>query len=273
MSINSDFKKCIQALLCSLLIGVVGMGIPLVSSLLLFGLSGINQNMVDANNMLMGIIGGPAIYLLTKKYYRRHFKSSEELDLFTLKGIKKSLFGGIIGIILPSSLFIIIIICGGKIVSSTSVHWVSTITGISTFIGMAILEECIFRGILRSAFEVYGKILSIIVPAILFTLMHTDLWINFKLLNLIELFCAGILFGVIMLTFKSLTCVVIAHSLYNILSSTFLGIESKEGIIETVMPITVFNLPGEQVIKIIFIIVQILLMSILIFKNRKSNSV
>ncbi|MDT2849846.1 CPBP family intramembrane metalloprotease [Vagococcus carniphilus] len=160
---------------------------------------------------------------------------------------------------------------GGKVVFSSSIHLISVITGISTFLGMAILEECIFRGILRSAFGVYGETLSVIIPTVLFTFMHTDLWINFKLIKLIELFCAGILFGVIMLISKSLTCVVIAHSLYNIISSIFLGIESKEGILETIMPISIFNLPGEQVIKIIFIVIQMSVISFLILKNRKSS--
>ncbi|MDT2849847.1 hypothetical protein P7H60_11900 [Vagococcus carniphilus] len=62
---------------------------PWFSSFLLFGLSGFNQNMVDANNMLMGLVGGPVIFLLTKKYYHRQFEITEELDLFTLRGIKK----------------------------------------------------------------------------------------------------------------------------------------------------------------------------------------
>ncbi|MBV7392497.1 CPBP family intramembrane metalloprotease [Enterococcus sp. ALS3] len=268
---NNDIKKCIYAILYSLLIGIVGMGVPLVSSFLLFGLSGINTNMVYANNMLMGVIGGPAIYLLTKKYFNKKSKSSEILDVFTQKGIKRSISGIIVGIALPTLLFIIIIVCGGNVVLNISIHWISIITSISTFIGMSILEECIFRGILQSTFEIYGKFLSIIIPTTLFTLMHINLWIEFNLLSLIELFCAGILFVFIMFAYKNLTCVIIAHLLYNILSSVFFGIESTEGILKTIMPSTTFNLPGEKVIQSIFIVVQIILISIFILKNKKSN--
>lgn len=114
------------------------------------------------------------IYLLTKKYCYKRSRRLKTIDLFTLKGIKKSMSEIIIGITLPTLLFIIIIVCRSNVVPNTSIHGISIITRISTFIGMSILEECIFRGILQSTFEIYSELfyLQLKVNLVLYLRTH-----------------------------------------------------------------------------------------------------
>lgn len=100
----------------SLLTSLIGLGIPMISSLLLFGRDGLNDTMVIANNIIMGVIGAPVIFLLVKRYYKKYYRQSmSEMDLFSLEGIKKSSLGLIVGLLLPALYAGVLLILGGKI--------------------------------------------------------------------------------------------------------------------------------------------------------------
>lgn len=244
----------------SLLTSLIGLGIPMISSLLLFGRDGLNDTMVIANNIIMGVIGAPVIFLLVKRYYKKYYRQSmSEMDLFSLEGIKKSSLGLIVGLLLPALYAGVLLILGGKIAfNGSSVNVLSVLAGIFTFWGMAVFEECIFRGLLQTEIGKYNKIASVTVPSFLFMICHFELWQNFNIIPAMELFLAGLLFAVIVLISKSITCAVIAHSLYNIIYDG-LGMNADDSFLKAIYPTEVMNMSGGLGASFFFCIVLFLL--------------
>lgn len=73
----------------------------------------------------------------------------------------------------------------------------------------AVFEEILFRGAMQSALAEYGTAVSIIAPAVCFSLIHIDLS------NIAGSFIAGLLCGYLTYSFRSIIPAVLVHIIYN----------------------------------------------------------
>ena len=73
----------------------------------------------------------------------------------------------------------------------------------------AVFEEILFRGAMQSALAEYGTAVSIIAPAVCFSLIHIDLS------NIAGSFIAGLLCGYLTYSFGSIIPAVLVHIIYN----------------------------------------------------------
>lgn len=261
-------KKIIFAIVYSLFTVILGMGVPMMIGLLLFGLQGMNENMVIATNMSMGIVGTAIILTMTKYYYRKNAEESMHEFHFFGKDWGKSLVFSLVVILCIFTVYLVSIVSlGGNVKVGSSIDLLNIISGILTFLGMATLEECIFRGILRVAFAKYGLLASAIIPSALFVTAHTDMWVNFNLTYGIQIFLIGIIFFFILMMTQNMMAVIIGHAVYNILESVIFGVGTTSGLLETT-----FGQSGEAIISVIFIIIQMVVICVLTWLYKKSKS-
>ena len=73
----------------------------------------------------------------------------------------------------------------------------------------AVFEEILFRGAMQSALAEYGTAVSIIAPAVCFSLIHIDI------ANIAGSFIAGLLCGYLTYSFGSIIPAVLVHIIYN----------------------------------------------------------
>lgn len=262
---KKTYKGLLFGLIYALLIALASIGGSLLISGFLFGKNGINSTMVDANNLLMGTIGTLIIVILTKRYYQRYsYEQTSQVDFFTNEGVKILPLGIFIGFIMIAALFISQLFLGAEvIVQGVSPSWLSFLSTIATFIGMAVFEECIFRGILRQAFSIWGNTLANLFPIFFFIAIHMELWVNFDLLRVFDLIIAGLFFTLLLQKTGSLMFVSAVHAAYNIFLATIFGIGSESGLLITTSHASLLGLSGEQISTISSIIIT--LVTLLIF--------
>ncbi|MEI5995386.1 CPBP family intramembrane glutamic endopeptidase [Candidatus Enterococcus mansonii] len=261
--------RIILTMLYGLLSAAISLGIPLGIGLVIFGRSGMNETVVDVTNMLTGIIGTPLMILLTKRYYQKHYSTSlETFDFFERGSIRKIGFGFFLGVLMMIVLFGIVCLLGASVeYKGFDIKWFSTISGILTFIGMAVVEECIFRGLLPEAFSTFGNKAALIIPAGLFVAMHMDLWSNPDILRMIDLFVVGILFMTILKQTKSLVFVSAFHAANNI-TVMILGIEMDDGILKTSYNQQLFGLSADQLLAMCSISISLAVIIGLYFRKK-----
>lgn len=256
----------------SILIAVISMGSSLVIAGIFFGRSGMNEMMVDSTNLLMGVLGTPLIILVTKRYYQKHAKNNaNEIDFLNKNRFKKIGNGLIVGFTTVFMIFIGLLLVGAKVSFNGISNWFSILSGVSTFIGMATLEECIFRGVLRQTFSNFGNKIGNILPIFLFTAMHMDLWQNGDLLRVLDLLMGGVLFTIILYKSKSMLLTSSAHAAVNISAAIVFGIDTQSGIFKTSLTTASLNFSAERLSTMFSIFVS-LLFSILILTCWKNTA-
>lgn len=163
-------------------------------------------------------------YLLIKLFIEKILKSN--LEVYRILPMKISRFCFIIGAVLVLTVDLVyIFFIPGKLVMT---HYSSTVEYIEMFfsallitgIAAPILEEAIFRGILMRYFEKrYGFLTGIIVPSLLFSLVHLfngNLYEESLLLLLLGGTLAGIMYAFTAWTFNSVWASITLHMLWNI---------------------------------------------------------
>ncbi|MGX7264124.1 CPBP family intramembrane glutamic endopeptidase [Enterococcus crotali] len=261
--------RIIITMIYALLSMAISLCIPLGIAFAFFGRSGMNETVSDVTNMLMGFIGAPIMILLTKRYYQKHFLSSiETFDFGERDSIRKIGLGFLMGALMIVALFGILWLLGADIqFYDFNINWFSILSGVSTFFGMAVVEECIFRGLLPAAFSFLGSKVAIIVPAGLFVAMHMDLWRNLEVFRIIDLFIAGILFMLIFRQTKSLVFVSAFHAANNV-TAMLLGIEMDNGFLKTSLNHPPLGLTVDQFLAICSAGISIVLIVWLYFKKK-----
>ena len=111
----------------------------------------------------------------------------------------------------------------------------------------AIGEELLFRGILRHAYERYGGGIAILLPALLFTMVH------FQPTGIPVYLFSGLLLGFLAYVCRSVTAAVIAHFLYNVF-----------GLFGQPYISSFYYVSGSKVL-FIFVLVFVLLLSLALF--------
>lgn len=261
--------RVIITMIYALLSAAISLCIPLGIALVIFGRSGMNETVVDVTNMLTGIIGTPLMIILTKRYYRKHYLTSiETLDFGKSGSVRKIGFGFLLGVLMIVALFGILCLLGVNVeYKGFNINWFSTISGVSTFIGMAVVEECVFRGLLPEAFSFFGNKVAFIVPAGLFVAMHMDLWGNLEVFRIIDLFVSGILYMLIFRQTKSLVFVSAFHAANNI-TVMLLGIEMDYGFLKTSLNHPPLGLTVDQFLAICSAGISIVIIVWLYFKKK-----
>lgn len=263
--------QVVLGLIYAVLITIISMGVPLLLSGVIFGRNGMNELMVDSTNLLMGILGTPLAIFITKKYYQKYARNvTKEIDFLEENKNKKIVTGLILGFATVFVIVVGLILVGAKISFNGFANWFSILSGVSTFIGMATLEECIFRGVLRRTFSIFGNKVGNVLPILLFTTLHMDLWQTGNFLRVIDLLMAGIFFTIVLYRSNSMLLTSMTHASVNISAAILFGVDTKSGIFTTSFTEILINLSGEQVSTILSILVS-LIFSVLIFVYWKKS--
>lgn len=128
-------------------------------------------------------------------------------------------------ILLPILVSIILLNTPGELVrnNNDTMHIVNTVVSAIFIVGLGagVVEEMIFRGIIMKALEKrWGKVISIMVPSIIFGLIHA-IGMNMNIMDILLLFIAGtsvgIMFSLIVYESGSIWSSAIVHGFWNVI--------------------------------------------------------
>ena len=205
-------------------------------------IGGISFMLFGADNpvlaqLMMGIAGTPLVVLVTRYLLQKNFKQEHFItfDFITKDVVIKLVKGFIFGALLICLEMGILYMCGFISIQYQGLPIIQIIAGFATFLGMATIEECTSRGIVDSAFEKFGTPVAIICSAIFFTVIHQDLWMDFSLVRMFELFLMGITLSVIMHATRSIAFVTGFHMAINVTSAVIFGYGSTVAVFSTTL--------------------------------------
>lgn len=174
-------------------------------------------------NIIFGTLYVILAYNLIKVASLKVFKR-ELKDIYIPKP-KFKLVWIIVSIILPISVSIVFLLMSGNLIknemNSIEILNIVTYAIFSVGIGAGVVEEIVFRGIImKSLEEWYGKKIAIVVPSVIFALIHVTNQ-NLDFFSIILLIVAGtsvgILFSLVVYESKSVWNSVIIHGIWNII--------------------------------------------------------
>lgn len=143
---------------------------------------------------------------------------------FQNRSVKKSLVLGILlGFIIMLTGFLSLLFTNEIRIQSINFNLTELLLNMGIFIFVAIGEEVLFRGfILNNLMKSYNKYVALIVSSLFFSLLH--LGNHFiSVLNLFDLFIAGILLGVTYIYTKRLWFPIALHFSWNFFQGTIFG--------------------------------------------------
>lgn len=216
---NKNTKKMILTIILSILVLIVSQILSqLIASIFL-----ILKTEVFICNIIASILYIVICYYLLKILCNKYLKT--DMENYNIPKFKLKLKWIIVAILLPIIVTGIYLLMDGTF-HKTNVSLVDTLSIISVgvfFNGLSagIVEEMVFRGmIMNSIEERYNKKIAILIPSILFGIVHI-LGMNFNnlscLLVLISGTLVGIMFSLIAMTEKSIWNSAIVHVLWNII--------------------------------------------------------
>lgn len=189
--------------------------------------SQINSGGVEINNLLILqftiFLGTMAIVWLFRHFLDR--KSISSLG-FKLKKFKRdAAYGFILGIILISFGFFGLYLNGNIVIHQIHFAAGSLILSFIFFIIVALNEEIVIRGyILSNLLESYHPFTALGVSAFLFSIMH-GLNPNLSIIGLINIFLAGVLFGLYYIYKRNLWFPIMLHLSWNFFQGPIYGFE------------------------------------------------
>lgn len=175
-------------------------------------------------NILAGFLYVGFAYLLIKLLCEKYIKG--DMSDYNIPAFKIELKWGIVAVLLPIIItaFYILFIPGSfeqnAITIDSKLELLSTGIFFTGF-GAGIVEEMVFRGIMMSVIEErFSKKIAIIVPSVLFGLVHI-IGMGFNLLNCILVLLAGTMVGIMFSLIASETNSIwnsaIVHAFWNII--------------------------------------------------------
>jgi membrane protease YdiL (CAAX protease family) len=194
-------KKIIFTVLhctAAMIILVLGMLISQLLVLLFESLTGLSHSPISM--VLMCVLNIAADFGLVYFYITKIAK--KRLSDFLVKSSKHFFIWLAVAVTLPSAVSILtVVFCNGSFYSNAmpddkqieTVLYAVLMTGICA----GLTEELIFRGIIMKYFEKqWGKISSIIIPSLLFGMVHLTNISEFNILDAVQVILAGALVGV-----------------------------------------------------------------------------
>ncbi len=216
---NNKKQKTFSTIILSLLILIVS---QLIAQLLASGLVLIKIPEYICN-VVAGILYIMISYHFLKLLCHKYLKSKTEK--YYISKFKINIKWLIIGLILPLLVIGIYLLLPGnfEIVTMKMTKKLTLIAAGVFFsgIGVGVVEEMVFRGIIMNCLkERYNKKIAIIVPSILFGLVHI-LGMNFNIISCLLVVLSGtmvgIMFSLIAEESKSIWSSAIVHILWNII--------------------------------------------------------
>jgi uncharacterized protein len=139
--------------------------------------------------------------------------------------VRNTMIGFLLGFLWLSVSVLTIYFVGQGTINNT---FSMTITQLFTFFAIlfinAAMQELLVHGYLLSLlFEKYSKITALIVTSLLFLLLHPGA-INSGVVASINVFGAGLIFGLITIKFDSLLTATIAHTIWNYFGAVWFGL-------------------------------------------------
>lgn len=181
---------------------------------------------VAVGNLIAGILYPLFTYLGIKYFYRKIMNISLEackVNRFSLKPL-----WGIAAVMMPCMVIVILTFFSGhweKSVMSNEEKW-SMLFGVVLFygVGVGIVEELIFRGVIMSLLEYrYNKIIAILIPSFLFAALHI-IGNDLGFISILQLLFAGSIVGILfsLVTYESgnIWNAALMHAVWNTIIGT-----------------------------------------------------
>jgi len=161
-------------------------------------------------------------------WFFRHFidrKSIYSLGFRMKKFGHDAIFGFLLGILLISFGFLGLYLNGNIIIERVHFAAGSMVLSFLFFIVVALNEEIVIRGyILSNLLESYQPFTALVVSALLFSFMH-GLNPNLSIIGLVNIFLAGILFGLYYIFKQNLWFPIMLHLSWNFFQGPIYGFE------------------------------------------------
>ncbi|KYH34834.1 CAAX amino terminal protease self- immunity [Clostridium tepidiprofundi DSM 19306] len=128
-------------------------------------------------------------------------------------------------ILLPVIVSSVLLCTSGELVKNNmnTAHLVNIVIRaiFTTGLGAGVTEEMVFRGLIMEALEKrWGKVIAIIIPSIIFGLLHA-IGMHMNIIDILLLFVAGtsvgIMFSLIVYESGSIWCSAIVHGIWNVI--------------------------------------------------------
>jgi len=184
-----------------------------------------------------------ALFICLHFFLKRDDTSFKAMG-FQLNGYKKdAVVGALIGIIVMTSCFFLLLVTDYISFSAQSFTQVSWLSSIAFFLCVAILEEVLCRGYIQGRLmRATGPYTALLISSIIFMLLHlgNDNW---TILSLVNLSLAGVTFGLYYLHTKNLWFPIALHFTWNFFQGPVFGFEVSGGQMESWIAITRTNNP------------------------------
>lgn len=213
----------------AILYGLLALALPIIGTGLLAQI--IFPYNDNASQYLAGFMITPIAMIASNLFIKKFYPQT--LTFFDLNKrihLKYLLIGAIAGFLILSVNIGLLLITKNITIVYHKDTLFSVGAGFFMFLGMGMIEECVFRGIFLAAFSKFHWTIAMVASSLLFSFCHMDLWMDFQIIRVLELFVFGLLMTISIKVFRSTAFALGAHVLSNVTEVVFYGIDSESGI-------------------------------------------